>query len=52
MLVNGDVIFEPVVREPITGGNVTINGLDSSQAGMVERQLSSSEATIIVRLAP
>lgn len=52
LLVNGDVIFEPVVREPITGGNVTINGLDSSQAEMVERQLSSSEATIIVRLAP
>lgn len=52
LLVDGDVIFEPVVREPIAGGNVTINGLDSSQAKMLERQLSSSEATIIVRLAP
>ncbi|MGV1941130.1 SecDF P1 head subdomain-containing protein [Agrobacterium sp. 22-211-1] len=52
LLVDGEVIFEPVVREPIIGGSVTINGLDSSQAKVIERHLSSSEATIIVRLAP
>lgn len=52
LLVDGDVIFEPVVREPIMGGSVTISGLDSAQALAVERKLSSSEATIIVRLAP
>lgn len=52
LLVDGEVIFEPVVREPIMGGSVTINGLDSAHAQAIERQLSSSEATIIVRLAP
>lgn len=52
LLVDGEVIFEPVVREPIMGGSVTINGLDSAQALAVERKLSSSGATIIVRLAP
>jgi len=39
-------------REPILGGSVTINGLDSAQAQMVERQLSVPGATITVRLAP
>jgi preprotein translocase subunit SecD len=52
LLVDGEVIFEPVVREPIMGGSVIINGLDSAHAQAIERQLSSSEATIIVRLAP
>lgn len=52
LLVDGDVIFEPVVREPIMGGRVTISGLDSAQALTVERKLSSSEAAIIVRLTP
>lgn len=52
LLVDGEVVFEPVVREPIMGGSLIIGGLDSSQAKMVERQLSSSGATIIVRLAP
>jgi hypothetical protein len=52
LLVDGEVIFEPVVREPIMGGSVTIIGLDSAHAQAIERQLSSSEATIIVRLAP
>ncbi|MBO0133610.1 SecDF P1 head subdomain-containing protein [Agrobacterium burrii] len=52
LLVDGDVISEPVVREPIMGGSVTVNGLDSAQALAIEQRLSSSEATIIVRLAP
>ncbi|MFK3781512.1 SecDF P1 head subdomain-containing protein [Agrobacterium sp. NPDC089420] len=52
LLVDGDVVFEPVVREPIVDGNVTINGLDSAQALAIDQKLSSSEATIIVRLVP
>lgn len=52
LLVDGKVIFEPVVREPIMGGSVTVSGLDSAQAQKVEQQLSSPDATITVRLAP
>ncbi|WP_205927484.1 SecDF P1 head subdomain-containing protein [Rhizobium sp. P40RR-XXII] len=52
LLVDGKVIFEPVVREPIMGGSVTIGGLDSAQAQKIEQQLSSSDATITVQLAP
>lgn len=52
LLVDGEVIFEPVMREPIMGGVVPIGGIDSAQALAIERQLSSSGAAIIVRLAP
>lgn len=52
VLIGGKVVLEPVVREPILGGTLTISGLDTEQAKAIERQLLAPGATITVRLAP
>ena len=45
-------MLEPVVREPILAGNITISGVDTEQAQAIATQLSVPDATIVVKLAP
>jgi hypothetical protein len=52
LLVGEKVILEPVVREPILQGEITINGFDSTAAQGLADQLSAPDAAITVRLAP
>nr|WP_180882749.1 hypothetical protein [Mesorhizobium loti] len=52
LLVGETVILEPVVREPILQGMITINGFDTTTAQSLAEKLSASNAAITVRLAP
>lgn len=52
LLVGETVILEPVVREPILQGGITVSGFDRAKAEALAEQLSVPGATITVRLAP
>lgn len=52
LLVGETVILEPVVREPIVEGKITVSGFDATTAKGLAEQLSAPGATITVRLAP
>jgi preprotein translocase subunit SecD len=52
LVVDGKVISEPVIREPIMGGSVMISVDTATEAQSLARQLSAPGATITVRLAP
>ncbi|MFE0017577.1 hypothetical protein ACFWXH_22240 [Mesorhizobium sp. NPDC059054] len=52
LLIGETVILEPVVREPILQGMITINGFDTTKAQGLAEQLSAPNAAITVRLAP
>ncbi|MGO4561375.1 SecDF P1 head subdomain-containing protein [Rhizobiales bacterium 3FA27D7] len=52
LVVDGKVISEPIIREPITGGSVMISVDTATEAQSLARQLSAPGATITVRLAP
>lgn len=51
IVVDGKVISEPVIREPITGGSVMISVDSTVEALKLAKQLSAPGATITVRLA-
>lgn len=46
------MILEPIVREPILQGMITINGFDAATAKSLAEQLSAPDAKIVVRLSP
>lgn len=52
LVVDGKVISEPVIQEPIMGGSVMISVDTAAEAQAIAQQLSASDATITVRLAP
>ncbi|WP_379069453.1 hypothetical protein ACHMW4_03765 [Mesorhizobium sp. UC22_110] len=52
LLVGEKVILEPIVREPILQGMITINGFDAATAKSLAEQLSAPDAKIVVRLSP
>lgn len=52
LLVGETVILEPVVREPILQGEITVSGFDTTTARSLAEKLSAPNAAITVRLAP